>query len=259
MTSIIEKRLSLHRNVTNQQKENNSLRSQMSQLQALANIGTATCMIAHEINNLLTPLSTYAALALKNPEDKALTEKAFQKTVQNCERASRIMESMLAMADGQSQEKKDVKLTTLVDEIFSCLCRDFSKDGISVDIRIPKDLTVRAVGVEIQQVLMNLILNARDAMLPGGGKLSIIAEKTSDMVCIRVCDTGCGIKSGNLNKIFEPFFSTKTDEKSPSGRRASGLGLAFCKKVIKSYNGSITVESKPAGPTKFEIMLPNSQ
>ena len=118
MTSIIEKRLSLHRNVTNQQKENNSLRSQMSQLQALANIGTATCMIAHEINNLLTPLSTYAALALKNPEDKALTEKAFQKTVQNCERASRIMESMLAMADGQSQEKKDVKLITLVDEIF---------------------------------------------------------------------------------------------------------------------------------------------
>ena len=259
MTSIIEKRLSLHRNLANRQEENNSLRTQMSQLQALANIGTATCMIAHEINNLLTPLSTYAALALKNPEDKALTEKAFQKTVQNCERASRIMESMLAMADGQSQEKKDVKLITLVDEIFSCLCRDFSKDGITVNIRIPEDLTVRAVGVEIQQVLMNLILNARDAMLSGGGSLTISAEENSEMVRIRVCDTGCGIEPADLKNIFEPFFSTKSGEESSSGRRASGLGLAFCKKVIKSYNGSITVESKPAGPTKFEIMLPNSQ
>ncbi len=259
MTSIIEKRLSLHRNMANQQEENNSLRTRMNQLQALANIGTVTCMIAHEINNLLTPLSTYSALALKNPKDKALAEKALQKTVQNCDQASKIMESMLAVTSGQGQKRQNVKLITLVEEVFGCLCRDFSRDGISVDIRIPEGLTVSAVPVEIQQVLMNLILNAREAMLPGGGKLIISAEKTSDMVCIRVCDTGCGIESGDLNKIFEPFFSTKPDEKSPPGRRASGLGLAFCKKVIKSYNGSITVESKPAGPTKFEITLPNSQ
>jgi len=259
LTSIIKKRLSLHRNVANQQKENNSLKTQMNQLQALANIGTATSMIAHEINNLLTPLSTYAALALKNPKDKALTEKAFQKTVQNCERASKIMESMLAIANGRSQEKTNVKLTILVEEIFSCLCRDFSKDGITVNIRIPEGLTVQAVGIEIQQVLMNLILNARDAMLPDGGNLTISAEENSDMVCIQVCDIGCGIEPADLKNIFEPFFSTKSDGESSSGRRGNGLGLAFCKKIIDSYNGSITVESKPTGPTKFEIMLPNSQ
>ena len=76
MTSIIEKRLTLHKRLANQQQQNNSLKSQITQLQALADVGTATCMIAHEINNLLTPLANYAALALNNPDDKPLDRKS---------------------------------------------------------------------------------------------------------------------------------------------------------------------------------------
>ncbi len=256
MTSIIEKRLSLHKHLENQQKLNNTLKSQISRLQALANIGTATCMIAHEINNLLTPLANYATLALNNPDDKSLTEKALQKTARSCERASKIMESILAVANGETQEKKNTRLITLVEEIFNCLCRDFAKDAITVEIQIPQDLTVWAVPVQIQQVLMNLILNARDAMLPRGGVLTIEAQSTTDAVRIELSDTGCGIESADLKKIFEPFFTNKADEGLQSQCSGSGLGLAFCRKVIDAHSGSISVESEPAKGSTFKMTLP---
>jgi len=177
LASITGKRLSLHKRLENQQEQIDALNTQLAQLQHLANIGTVSYMIAHEINNLLTPLRSYAALALNNSDDEPLAQKALRKTVQNCERASKIMESMLTLTSGQTQEKKDAPLLTLVEEIFTCLCRDFAKDGITVETYIPEDLTVWAVPVQIQQVLMNLILNARDAMLPGGGILTIKPQR----------------------------------------------------------------------------------
>jgi len=259
LTRIIEKRLSLHKNLENQQQQNDTLKSQLTHLQALANIGTTTYMVAHEINNLLTPLANFAALALKNPDDKLLSEKALQKVARNCEHASKIMESMLAVANGQTHEKKNTPLLTLVEDIFTCLCRDFTKDGITVNIRIPEDLTVWAVPVQIQQALMNLILNARDAMLPRGGILTIKARDTANVVQIELSDTGCGIEPADLKKIFQPFFTTKADEKSPSQHSGSGLGLLFVKRIIDDHNGSVSVESKPARGTTFKITLPKSQ
>ncbi len=256
MTSIIEKRASLHKNLVNQQQQNDTLKSQVVQLQALANIGTTTCMIVHEINNLLTPLASYATIALKNPDDKSLTEKALQKTFQACQRASKIIESMLVVANGQVQEKQNAPLNLLVEEIFGCLCRDFAKDGITVRIQLPEDLTVWAVPIQIQQVLMNLILNARDAMLPRGGILTIKAQYVNDTVEIELSDTGCGIKPADLEKIFEPFFTTKAANNSSSQSCGSGLGLAFCKKIIDSHGGSISVNSQPDKRTTFKITLP---
>ena len=259
MASITEKRLSLHRYLQEQQQENNALKSQLVQLQHLANIGTVSYMIAHEINNLLTPLRNYAAVALENPEDMGFVEKALQKTVRNCERASNIMESMLAVAKGKTQEKKNATLLTLVEEIFTCLCRDFAKDGITVKTSIPEDLTVWAVPVQIQQVLMNLILNARDAMLPRGGILTVKANQKSDAVEIEVSDTGEGIEPTVLNNIFDSFFTTKTNKNSSSEYSGAGLGLAFCKKIITEHKGLISVESRPAKGTKFKIKLPKPQ
>ncbi len=257
MTTIIEKRRSLHKHIAEQQHQNSALKFQLGQLQALANIGTTTCMIAHEINNLLTPLSSYACLALNNPDDNLLVEKALQKTAKNCRRAAKITESILAVANGEAKEKKNTALSSLVQEIFSCLCRDFAKDNITVNIQIPEDLTVWAVPVEIQQVLMNLILNARDAMLANGGVLTIKAGETADVVQIEVSDTGCGIEPTNIEKIFEPFFTTKADNKSSSQPSGSGLGLAFCKKVMDSHKGCISVESSPAKGTTFKITMPS--
>jgi len=259
LTSIIAKRVSLHKNLAKKQRENHTLKCQIGQLQALANIGVNTSMIAHEINNLLTPLGSYASLALDNFDDKGLTEKALRKTARNCERAVKIMESILAVADGKSQEKKDTALAGLVEEIFSCLGRDFSKDGITLDIRIDRDLTIWAVPIEIQQGLMNLILNAREAMLPRGGVLTIEATESGDKVRIKVCDSGCGIEPGDLEKVFEPFFTTKKSEESQREPSGSGLGLAFCKKVVEAHGGCIWAESEADKGTVFTITLPKGQ
>lgn len=256
MASITEKRLSLYKRLEVQQSQNQALRSQMAALQHLANVGTVSHMIAHEINNLLTPLKSYATLALSSRDDQALAEKALQKAVTNCERASKVMESMLALADGRTQEKRTARLRDLVEEIFTCLCRDFSKDGIVVDVQIPDDLAIWGVPVQIQQVLMNLILNARDAMLPRGGVLTVKAGQTGDAVEIEVTDTGHGIEPANLKNIFETFFTTKKDKGPASHHSGAGLGLAFCKMIVDGHDGCISVESKPGQGSSFRITLP---
>jgi signal transduction histidine kinase len=257
LASIIEKRLSLHKYIEEIKQENEALKSQLTQIQHLANTGTISHMIAHEINNLLTPLKNYAAVALDNSDDKSFIEKALQKTVRNCERASNIMESMLAIANGQTQEKENARLLVLVEEIFTCLCRDFTKDGISVEIQIPEELTIRCVPVQIQQVLMNLIINARDSMLQRGGILRIAATENSDEVKIEVSDTGEGIEPDDLKNIFNSFFTTK--KYNTSEYSGAGLGLAFCKRIITEHDGMISVESAPSMGSKFKIILPKSK
>jgi len=257
LTSIIERRLSLHQSLARQEEENRALKSQNVQLQALANLGSATCMIAHEINNLLTPLASYAALAAQNPEDHRLTEKVLDKTVRNCQRATRIMQSMLALANGQRQQYQNVSAKALIEEVFTCLCRDFSKDGIRVEVRADEQLQVSCIPVQIQQVLMNLILNARDAMLPGGGALRVSAAADAEHVNLVVSDTGTGITPENLKNIFRPFFTTKAGADRPAGSSSgSGVGLAFCRRIVDAHGGEITVQSQLGQGTTFTIRVP---
>ena len=259
MASFTEKRLSLHRNLEKEQQENEALRLQLGELQHLANMGVVSYMTVHELNNLLTPIESYASLALTNPDDQELIVNALAKTVRNCQRASKIMESMLALSNGREQEKKNCRLFALVEEVFTCLCRDFAKDGIRVDLRVPEDLEVWVVPVQIQQVLMNLILNAREAMLKCGGTLVIEAGDRTNAVVMEVSDTGEGIEAGDLKDIFEPFFTTKGGQTSHSRCSGAGVGLAFCKKVIDAHDGSISVESTIAEGSTFTITLPKPQ
>jgi signal transduction histidine kinase len=256
LASIIEKRRNLHKQVLRQEKENKHLQFQLGRLQALANIGINTSMIAHEINNLLTPLSNYAELAIKNRQDNALAEKALQKTVGNCRRASKVMESILAMANKNEAKQSEINLKNIVEEIFNCLCRDFSKDSIAVKIDIPENLIINGIEIQIQQVIMNLILNAREAMLESGGTLTIKGRQQNEEILIEVSDTGCGIRPEDLNKIFEPFFTTKNVTDCDGKQGGSGLGLAFCQKVIDSHNGTISVSSQFGKTTTFKITLP---
>ena len=259
LTSIIERRQSLHQSLAQKEEENRALKSQNLQLQALANLGSATCMIAHELNNLLTPLVSYAALAIQNPDDKKLAEKVLDKTVRNCRRAAKIMQSMLAIANGQKQQQETVAVTALVDEVFTCLCRDFSKDRITVETRVADDLQIRCVPVQMEQVLMNLILNARDAMLPNGGFLRISAGADADHVSLIVSDTGTGITPENLKNIFRPFFTTKTGADRPAGSTSgSGVGLAFCRRIVDAHGGEITVQSQSGQGSTFTVRLPRT-
>lgn len=258
MTAILEKRRSLHKHITSSQQKNELLQSQLVHLQSLANIGTVASMIAHEMNNILTPLTNYARLALDNPADTVLARKALEKTILNSGRAAKILESITTLANGEKQHKKKSRLGLMVEDIFTCMCRDFSRDKITVDIQIPDGFTLWAVPVLMQQVLMNLILNARDAMLPKGGRLTIKASDSGDTVAIEVADTGCGIAKENIERIFEPFFSTKTLESS-HGQTGAGLGLAFCKHIVEAHNGTITAVSRIGEGTSFIISVPKSE
>ncbi len=255
METLLEKRQSLHKKIETQQQHNELLNQRLNQFQALANIGTVSAMIAHEINNILTPLGNYAQLALNSIDDKKLVEKALKKTIKNSKRAAEILQSLQIVANSPSADKQRRPFKDIVNEVFSCIGRDFSKDGIATDIQIPDGLTVFAIPAQIQQVMMNLILNAREAMLGGGGKLSINARQEQQTVIIEISDTGGGIEKENIDKIFEPFFTTKT-QKSQCGKIGSGLGLAFCAEVIGAHNGSIEVYSKPRKGTIFVIELP---
>jgi signal transduction histidine kinase len=257
MATILDKRRSLHKHIISSQQENELLQSQLTHLQSLANIGTVASMIAHEINNILTPLTNYAQLALNNPTDTTLTRKALEKTILNSGRAAKILESIRTLANGEKLNKKSSRLTLMVEDIFICLCRDFLKDKITVNIQIPEELVIWAVPVQIQQVMMNLILNARDAMLPRGGRLTIQASDSADVVTIEVTDTGCGIAAENSKRIFEPFFSTKTLN-SPHGQAGAGMGLAFCKHIVEAHNGTIAVNSQVGNGTSFIITLPKA-
>ncbi len=257
MTSIIERRQSLHQCLAQKEEENRALKSQNLQLQALANLGSATCMIAHELNNLLTPLVSYAALAVQNPDDKKLSEKVLDRTVRNCQRAAKIMQSMLAIANGQKQERETASVKALVEEVFTCLCRDFSKDCITVETHVDESLQVRCVPVQIEQVLMNLVLNARDAMLPGGGFLRVSAAMDADHLNLMVSDTGTGITPENLKNIFRPFFTTKTGADRPAGSTSgSGVGLAFCRRIVEGHGGEITAQSQIGQGSTFIVRLP---
>ncbi|MCP4450661.1 MAG: HAMP domain-containing histidine kinase [Planctomycetes bacterium] len=237
-------------------RETQALQSQLCRIQPLANIGSASCMIAHEINNILTPFGAYADLALKHFDDKALVKKALEKAVLNCQRATKVMESMLALANGDTQQKQTVSLSGLIDEVFTCLCRDFGKDRIQLKIDIPEGLKVHVVAVQIQQVLMNLSLNAREAMLSRGGALSLRGYDDGDHTIIEVADTGAGIAPEHMSTIFEAFYSTKDSSDSAEECFGTGLGLAFCRLVIDKHHGSITVKSKQNEGTTFKISLP---
>ena len=258
MQTLLDKRRSLHRRVQDHEKTNTELQSQVEQMQGLANLGMVAAMIAHEMNNILTPLANYARLSLDNLHDTELITKTLHKTVANSDRAAKILESMLGIAGSAGHEKTACNLAEIIDEAFACIGRDFAKDNIKISINVAGDLSLYAEAAIVQQVMMNLILNARYALLqgsPADRRLTISAVVTPDWVRIRVTDNGCGIESHNLAKIFKPFFTTRM-ETANAQRPGAGLGLAFCKRIIDAHNGLISVESTLDRGTTFEICLP---
>jgi signal transduction histidine kinase len=249
LADLLEQRKALHQRVREIEKQYEALEETVLQLQPLANLGLAWAMTAHELNNLLMPVINYAQLAAQHPDDAALCEKAIQKTMLLSTRAAAILEKVMLLAREGQIEKETLPLNQLLDNVFACLGRDFSRDGIRVIRNIAGDVEITADAIAIQQVLMNLLLNARHAMLAAGGVLTISAEQTADGTLIRIADTGCGIEADTLKKIFTPFYTSGKDG-------GNGLGLAFCRKVIESHNGFITVDSEPGNGTRFKILLP---
>jgi len=248
----------LQRQVDAAQEQLDFLREQLTESQRLATIGTIAAVIAHEFNNLLTPIVSYSQYALASAQsdtpDMALIKKALTKSFQSSDKAGKICASMLALARGESSFA-DVSVQKLVDEVMLVLARDPQKDGIALRVQVQPGLNVCGDAVQLEQVLLNLLINARQAMLGKGGSLTIKASRDNGSVKIQVIDTGPGIPPELLPRIFEPFFTTK-DSTRKGETRGTGLGLAICKEIVEHHQGRIEVSSEVGKGTTFTINLP---
>jgi signal transduction histidine kinase len=233
------------------------LEEQLIRSQRLAALGTMANMIAHEFNNILTPIVSYAQYAMKQ-DDVALMRKALEKAYENGKEAAEVCQQLLSFGRGESQGTVS-DLAKVVQTTLRCLVRNPAKDNIDLHLSLAEGMTAAIEPCMLQQVLYNLILNARDAMAGKKGKLTIVAAEAGDQLKIEVTDTGPGIAPEILTKIFDPFFTTKNKpQKSQTISGGSGLGLAVSRQILDRAKGNITVASEVGKGTTFTILLPKA-
>ncbi|HLN30770.1 MAG TPA: ATP-binding protein [Gemmataceae bacterium] len=231
------------------------LRQQLLQAQRLSTMGELASSVAHEFNNILTTIINYAKLGLRSSSSEAARVEALEKILKGSQRAATIVSSMLGFARNSAAHREIADISKLVEEVLILTEKDLSKHHVQVDRKFHGGVRVPVVAGQIEQILLNLIINARQAM-PRGGRLSIdIREnRQTQMAEIRVSDTGVGIPPEQLRLIFEPFYTTK--EPDEHGHGGSGLGLSVCRQIIEQHHGRIRVESVVGKGSTFTVKLP---
>ncbi len=231
------------------------LKAQVRQAQQLANLGTTAATLAHEVNNLLTPIRSYTEYAL-NSNDHELMRKALSVTSKNAHMVIAMSSRILEISAAKPQMSEPAGVRVVVEDALASLCRDLSKDGIDLRVNVDASLSVQADPLQLQQVFFNLFLNAREAMSGShSGRLIISATRREDSVVIEIRNTGDPIPPDLLPHVFEPFQSSKPVERD-GRRRCGGLGLALCRDLIEENQGTIRVTSAPESGTLFTITLP---
>jgi len=235
--------------------ESDQLRQQLLQAQRLSSVGALASSVAHEFNNILTTIINYAKLALKPETDTAGRTQALEKILKGSQRAATVVSSMLGFARNNSTHRQMTDLVGLVEEVLILAEKDLSKHRIQVETRFQGRPQAPVVAGQIEQVLLNLIINARQAM-PRGGRLRIEVRPNArtEMIEVRVSDTGIGIAPEGLRLIFEPFYTTK--EPDEHGHGGTGLGLSVCRQIIEQHHGRIRVESVVGKGSTFTVKLP---
>ncbi|MCZ6817272.1 MAG: ATP-binding protein [Planctomycetota bacterium] len=235
-----------------------SMQEQVQRLQRLASVGTVSAMLAHEINNIMTPIVSYTQYALER-DDADLMRTASEKTLRQAKRLTGLCERVLGLATDDQMGPIDTFIRPLAVDAVECLGRDLDSDNIELLIEIPEDLKARVHASSLQQVLFNLVLNARQAMLGRRGRLVISARREKDGgVEISVADSGTGIRPDDIRRIFEPFYSTKVHQ-AQSDKRGIGLGLTICQQLVEEQAGTIAVESVYGAGTTFTLTLPAAE
>jgi signal transduction histidine kinase len=234
--------------------ETDSLRQQLLQAQRLSSVGELASSIAHEFNNILTTIINSAKLGMKNgdPEEK---QRSFERVIKAGHRAAAIAAGMLGFAKKSSTHRTKCDVARLVEEVLVLTDKDLSKHRIQVETKIHSRPVVWAVPGQIEQILVNLVLNARQAMVNGGRlKIEVRDNEAADVAEVMIADTGVGIPPDQLRQIFEPFFTTKVPDEH--GRGGTGLGLSVCRQIIEQHHGRIRVESVVGKGSTFTVKLP---
>jgi PAS domain S-box-containing protein len=242
------------------------LEAQFLRAQRLESIGTLASGIAHDLNNVLAPILMTAQLLESQLHDER-SKRLLPILISNAKRGANLVKQVLSFTRGVEGDRTLVQLKHLVREIQQVMKETFPK-SIDVSTHIPQNLwTVYGDATQLHQVLMNLCVNARDAM-PNGGNLTIYAEnflvdknyakmhidaREGAYVVITVADTGIGIDREILDRIFEPFFTTKEFGKG------TGLGLSTVLGIVKSHGGFVSVYSEVGRGSEFKVFLPAQQ
>jgi signal transduction histidine kinase len=233
---------------------------QLLKVERLAAAGTFAAGVAHEVNNPLASISSLVQSLLPNEDDPSRRQ-AMHTILSQITRISATLKDFVNFARPASVEKKVVDLNELVTETLRLISYNKRLDGIRIEPSLAPDLKPVFVGdSEIQQVLLNLLLNAADATQREGGVIRVVTENRREghngergrafHVVMRVIDNGIGIPHENLERVFDPFFTTK-----PAGAGA-GLGLSLCQRIVLSNRGTIRIDSELGKGTTVTISLP---
>jgi signal transduction histidine kinase len=231
------------------------LREQLAEAQKLTALGELVGTTTHEFNNILMTIINYAKLGIRH-QDRATRDKAFEKILAAGNRASQITNTVLGLARRRSSGQEPTDLAELVQNTMVLLQREMNKYRIAVEKQFQPIPEAYVNGNQIQQVLLNLLINARQAM-PKGGRLLIKLshDATNDMIDLVVRDFGCGIPAEKLPRIFDSFYTTKSGPDA-SGKGGTGLGLSMCRDIIEAHHGRIRVDSTVGKGTAFTLKLP---
>jgi two-component system, NtrC family, sensor kinase len=226
------------------------LEQRLVQADKLSSIGLLAAGVAHEVNTPLAVISTYAQMLAKQVAGDTQKSIMLDKIAKQTFRASEIVNSLLNFSRTSTTSFAEVNLNRVIMETVSLVEHQLQKAGIVVKTSLEPDMAlVNANTGKLQQVFLNLFLNARDAM-QASGTLEIRTWSDGASAKVEVADTGTGIAPEHLNRIYDPFFTTK------AARKGTGLGLSVSYGIIQEHGGSIQVSNRPSGGARFRIDLP---
>ena len=229
------------------------LEAQLLHSEKLASLGQMAASIAHELNNPLTAISSYAQILLRSkaglPEE---VRERMQRILEEANRIESLVKNLISYARPSAGEMTLLHLGEVIQQALTFTRYQVSKGDIRIVTRIPEELPlIRGVKDQLQQVFINLLTNASYACAQkGGGEVTISAQAAEQMLEVRVADNGIGIRPEHLEKIFEPFFTTKAEG------QGTGLGLSIVKDIITRHQGQVRVQSRSGEGAEFIILLP---
>lgn len=228
-----------------------TLRSQIVRNQRMATIGSLAAGVAHEIRNPLSSIKGFATYFRERYQSVPDDQKIADIMIQEVDRLNRVVGQLLDFSRPLSLSRKPVHIRNLISDSLALVRQKAEEKNIAISMDVvPENITARIDPDQIRQVLLNLHLNALEAM-DSGSRLSVSAKKDSNMLQIRIQDTGCGILPEHLSRIFDPYFTTRSS--------GAGLGLAIVHNIIEAHEGRIEVESRPGEGTAITLHLPDSE
>jgi two-component system, NtrC family, sensor kinase len=230
--------------------DRDELERRLVQADKLSSIGLLAAGVAHEVNTPLAVISTYAQMLAKQISGDEQKFKLLDKIAKQTFRASEIVNSLLSFSRTSPTEFVEVDLNKVIRETLTLIEHQLEKTGVQVKLSLQSGMPgVKANSGKLQQVFLNLFLNARDAM-ESGGTLAIRTWNEDGFARIEVADSGQGIPPEHLERIYDPFFTTK------GSRKGTGLGLSVTYGIVREHGGTIRVESRPGAGARFHVELP---